>query len=69
MGEPIKQLGFRADDPDVRMTDDRVQLYMNVKGPQDKGIFICIHLGPKAVYLITSSRSIWQGKFFCGQGK
>lgn len=37
LGEPIKQLGFRLDDPNNFQTSDRAQYYVNVKGPNDKG--------------------------------
>lgn len=44
MGEPIKQLGFRVDDPENYMTTDDAQFYVNVKGPNDKGVCISTKL-------------------------
>lgn len=41
LGEPIKQLGFRIDKHDTVITEDWVQLYVNTKGPKDKGKFEC----------------------------
>lgn len=64
MGEPIKQLGFRLDDPDVLMTNDRVQMHVYAKGPEDKGTFSCTHLGPKAVYLIYLVAIHFAGKVY-----
>lgn len=37
MGEPIKQLGYKIDDPDNFMTTDKAQFQVNIKGPNDKG--------------------------------
>lgn len=37
LGEPIKQLGYKVDDPDNFLGTDKAQFQVNVKGPNDKG--------------------------------
>lgn len=37
LGEPIKQLGYKIDDPENFIATDKAQFQVNVKGPNDKG--------------------------------
>lgn len=38
LGEPIKQLGYKIDDPENFLTSENAQFRVNVKGPNDKGL-------------------------------